>query len=260
MNDTSDIIKLAKEEFQHWKPHIKIFAEDENSKEILYKSIDLSNAIELLNKNDQYSEETQMKIDQTTPSNEDTINAENIYKKIYIRKEIEDYSTIDIDSETNNASALFQDICKLFEPKEDIAALYTDFINRTFAYGEDAKSFYRDLKKKALLQTKKLLKYRALQALPTDLKPMKRHYFDNSDDLSYDDLIKKIVEDYNKQIKLEPPNNNKLVNQVTQINNVNGTTPEHEPNQTTELLNRIDTKSCSYCLNNNYKAPHTHTK
>ncbi|TIB84249.1 hypothetical protein E3Q19_04454, partial [Wallemia mellicola] len=163
-------------------------------------------------------------------------------------------------SETNNASALFQDICKLFEPKEDIAALYTDFINRTFAYGEDAKSFYRDLKKKALLQTKKLLKYRALQALPTDLKPMKRHYFDNSDDLSYDDLIKKIVEDYNKQIKPEPPNNNKLVNQVTQINNVNGTTPEHEPNQTTELLNRIDIKSCSYCLNNNYKAPHTHTK
>ncbi|TIC06767.1 hypothetical protein E3Q14_04431, partial [Wallemia mellicola] len=131
-------------------------------------------------------------------------------------------------SETNNASALFQDICKLFEPKEDIAALYTDFINRTFAYGEDAKSFYRDLKKlsiklqkESIITDKKLLKYRALQALPTDLKPMKRHYFDNSDDLSYDDLIKKIVEDYNKQTKLEPPNNNKLMNQVTQINNVN---------------------------------------
>ncbi|TIB65566.1 hypothetical protein E3Q18_01624, partial [Wallemia mellicola] len=157
-------------------------------------------------------------------------------------------------------------ICKLFEPKEDIAALYTDFINRTFTYGEDAKSFYRDLKKlftklqnEGLITDEKLLKYRALQALPTDLKTMKRHYFDNSDDLSYDDLIKKIVEDYNKQIKVEPPNNNKLVNQVTQINHVNETTPEHEPNQTTELLNRIDIKSCSYCLNNNYKAPHTHT-
>ncbi|TIB70793.1 hypothetical protein E3Q22_04466 [Wallemia mellicola] len=82
MNDSSDIIKLVKEEeFQHWKAHIKIFAEDENSKEILYGSVNLSNAIELLNKNDQYSEETQMKIDQTTPSNEDTVNAENIYKK-----------------------------------------------------------------------------------------------------------------------------------------------------------------------------------
>ena len=82
MNDTSDIIKLTKEEeLQHWKAHIKIFAEDKNSKEILYGSINLSNAIVLLNKNDQYSEETQMKIDQTKPSNEDTINAENIYKK-----------------------------------------------------------------------------------------------------------------------------------------------------------------------------------
>ncbi|TIB81833.1 hypothetical protein E3Q06_04442 [Wallemia mellicola] len=216
-----------------------------------------------------------MKIDQTTPSNEDTVNAENIYKKrnrrlfnVLIKSISTDiFNRIDIDSETNNASALFQDICKLFEPKEDIATLYTDFINSTFAYGEDAKSFYRDLKKlfiklqkEGIITDEKLLKYRALQALPTDLKSMKRHYFDNSDDLSYDDLTNKIVEDYNKQIKLEPPSNNKLVNQITQLNDVNGTTPEHEPNQSTELLNRINIKSCSYCLNNNYKAPHTHTQ
>ncbi|TIB93821.1 hypothetical protein E3Q17_04456 [Wallemia mellicola] len=111
MNDTSDIIKLAKEEeFQHWKAHIKIFAEDENSKEILYGK--------LLNKNDQYSEKTQMKIDQTTPSNEDTINAENIYMKgnrrlfnVLIKSISTDiFNRIDIDSETNNASTLFQDI------------------------------------------------------------------------------------------------------------------------------------------------------
>ncbi|TIB82591.1 hypothetical protein E3Q20_04416 [Wallemia mellicola] len=276
MSDTPDIIKLTKEEeFQHWKAHIKIFAEDENSKEILYGNINLSNAIELLNKNDQYSEETHMKIDQTTPSNEDTIIAKNIYKKRNRRlfnalvKSIstEIYNKIDVDPEANNASALFQDICKFFEPKEDIAALYTDFINRTFAYGEDANSFYRDLKKlftklqnEGLITDEKVLKYRALQALPTDLKTMKRHYFDNSDDLSYNDMIKKIVEDYDKQIKLEPPNNNNLINQVTQTNHANATTPEHELNQTTELLNRIDIKSCSYCLNNNYKAPHTHTQ
>ena len=79
MNDTLGIIKLTKEEFQHWKVHIEIFAEDENSKDILYGRINLSNAIELLNKINQYSEETPMKIDQTT--NEDTINAENIHKK-----------------------------------------------------------------------------------------------------------------------------------------------------------------------------------
>ncbi|TIC47071.1 hypothetical protein E3Q05_04443 [Wallemia mellicola] len=120
MSDTPDIIKLTKEEeFQHWKAHIKIFAEDENSKEILYGNINLSN-------NDQYSEETHMKIDQTTPSNEDTIIAKNIYKKRNRRlfnvlvKSIstEIYNKIDVDPEANNASALFQDICKFFEPKE----------------------------------------------------------------------------------------------------------------------------------------------
>ncbi|TIB72725.1 hypothetical protein E3Q23_03267, partial [Wallemia mellicola] len=119
MNNPLDIIKLTKEEeFLHWKAHIKIFAEDENSTDILYGRINLSNAVELINRNNQYSEETQMKIDQTTPSNEDTINAENIYKKgnrrlfnILIKSISTDiYNRIDIDSETNNASALFQDI------------------------------------------------------------------------------------------------------------------------------------------------------
>ena len=63
-----------------------------------------------------------MKIDQTTPSNEDTVNAENIYKKRHKRLFNVLIKSISTDilnriDETNNASAFFQDICKLFEPK-----------------------------------------------------------------------------------------------------------------------------------------------
>ena len=79
---TFNITKLSrKEEYLHWKTLIESFADDENSEEILYGSITLANAIELLNNKDQCHEENGIETVKSVNSHTEFTNAQSIFKK-----------------------------------------------------------------------------------------------------------------------------------------------------------------------------------
>lgn len=138
---TFNIIKLSrKEEYLHWKTLIESFADDENSEEILYGSITLANATELLNKKDQCPEENEIETIKTANPNTEIIKAQNIFKKrnkklfnaLISSISTDIFNSIDIDIVVTRVAAdIYKDICNLFEPEENLEVLQMEFLNRT---------------------------------------------------------------------------------------------------------------------------------
>ncbi|TIC28442.1 rve-domain-containing protein [Wallemia mellicola] len=193
----------------------------------------------------------------------------SLWNKLTLSISTNIFNSIDIDYDTRIANDVYKSICKIFEPEESLEQLQTEFLSRTLIYGENAQKFYTNLKK-LFTKLQKLdsifgensLKYRALQTIPIELKSSKLHFYQKSQYLNYDELTKAIIKDYNDTIKLDPPAKAASINQVTQIEHVDKYDDQNtskNQSQTTDLLRRLDIKFCSYCLENNYRLPRTHS-
>lgn len=103
--------------------------------------------------------------------------------------------------------------------------LHNKFLNSKREYGEDAYAFYRDLEKlfeklekSGVMIEEQVQKAKAIQSLPGQLRMMKlRLSKETSLEVSFDDLVKDIIDKYKNYVAVFPPDRATSINQNTQL-------------------------------------------
>lgn len=138
--------------YKKWKVLIERFAIQQGSLDILHGRITKDNAIELIDNNDHLREENQTEENQNK-SAELQQNALDMFNKkdlqlseVLVATITSDiFNAINVTSE-DAAAEIFEQLCRLFEPLENLPMLHSKFLNSKLEYGEDAYAFYFDLK------------------------------------------------------------------------------------------------------------------
>ncbi|TIB74497.1 hypothetical protein E3Q16_03227 [Wallemia mellicola] len=191
----------------------------QGSLDILHGRITKDNAIELIDNNDHLREENQTEENQNK-SAELQQNALDMFNKkdlqlseVLVATITSDiFNAINVTSE-DAAAEIFEQLCRLFEPLENLPMLHSKFLNSKLEYGEDAYAFYFDLKelfkkleKSGVTIGKQAQKAKAIQSLPDQLRQMKFQLSqETSKEVSFKDLVGCIIDRYKNYVTVFPP-------------------------------------------------------
>ncbi|TIB68499.1 hypothetical protein E3Q23_04405 [Wallemia mellicola] len=177
--------------YKKWKVLIERFAIQQGSLDILHGRITKDNAIELIDNNDHLREENQTEENQNK-SAELQQNALDMFNKkdlqlseVLVATITSDiFNAINVTSE-DAAAEIFEQLCRLFEPLENLPMLHSKFLNRIRKQAQKAK---------------------AIQSLPDQLRQMKFQLSqETSKEVSFKDLVGCIIDRYKNYVAVFPP-------------------------------------------------------
>ncbi|TIB95057.1 hypothetical protein E3Q17_04399 [Wallemia mellicola] len=188
--------------YKKWKVLIERFAIQQGSLDILHGRITKDNAIELIDNNDHLREENQTEENQNK-SAELQQNALDMFNKkdlqlseVLVATITSDiFNAINVTSE-DAAAEIFEQLCRLFEPLENLPMLHSKFLNRII----------QKIRKSGVTIGKQAQKAKAIQSLPDQLRQMKFQLSqETSKEVSFKDLVGCIIDRYKNYVTVFPP-------------------------------------------------------